>query len=63
MGAGQEFLSSDDEQFASFFQADARLEQIATGFIWAEGPVWINETQELRFSDIPNNRMMSLVTG
>ena len=59
MGAGQEFLSSDDEQFASFFQADARLEQIATGFIWAEGPVWINETQELRFSDIPNNRMMS----
>ena len=39
--------------------------KLATGFIWAEGPVWFSELNELRFSDIPNNRIMrwSPVTG
>lgn len=59
MGAGQDFLVGDDRRFASFFPQSAILEQIATGFIWAEGPVWLDDIGELRFSDIPNNRMMS----
>jgi gluconolactonase len=59
MGVTQDFLVHDDRRFTSFFPDGATLEQIATGFIWAEGPVWLDDTQELRFSDIPNNRMMS----
>ncbi|MEC5291851.1 SMP-30/gluconolactonase/LRE family protein [Aurantimonas sp. C2-6-R+9] len=59
MATEQAFLSSDDARFASFFLAGATLERIAEGFIWAEGPVWFDEIAELRFSDIPNNRMMA----
>lgn len=55
----EEFFAADDAGFAAFFPEGAALEKIATGFIWAEGPVWIDELAELRFSDIPNNRMMS----
>lgn len=34
------------------------LEALATGFKWAEGPVWVAELNALLFSDIPNNRVM-----
>ena len=36
----------------------ATLERVATGAIWAEGPVWIAASRTLRFSDIPNNRIL-----
>lgn len=35
---------------------DARIEQIADGFTWAEGPVWIADGY-LLFSDVPKNRI------
>ena len=58
-------LVPDSKRFLDFFPAGAALTKLATGFIWAEGPVWFSELNELRFSDIPNNRMMrwSPVTG
>jgi gluconolactonase len=34
------------------------LERLCTGAIWSEGPVWMRETGELLWSDIPNNRML-----
>jgi gluconolactonase len=35
---------------------DAKLEILASGFIWTEGPVWIKDNGGfLAFSDIPNN--------
>ncbi len=34
------------------------MEQLATGAIWSEGPVWIAGDQSLLWSDIPNNRML-----
>lgn len=37
---------------------DARLEKVADGLTWAEGPVWIAERGVLRFSDIPGNRVL-----
>ena len=37
---------------------NAAIERIATGFRWAEGPVYLGMTGELIWSDIPNNRMM-----
>jgi gluconolactonase len=58
-------LAPDSPKFLDLFPAGAALTKLATGFIWAEGPVWFSELNELRFSDIPNNRMMrwSPVTG
>ena len=32
---------------------DAKLERIATGFTWVEGPVWVDGS--LYFADIPSN--------
>lgn len=34
---------------------DAKIEVIAQGFRWTEGPAWNAATGELLFSDIPNN--------
>jgi len=51
-------LAADTKDFAALFPKGAALTQLATGFVWAEGPVWFGELNELRFSDIPNNRMM-----
>lgn len=59
VNSNQVFLSQDDKCFGSFFEPDTTLQQIASGFIWAEGPVWLDDIQELRFSDIPNNRTMT----
>jgi gluconolactonase len=39
-------------------QGNAAIERIATGFRWAEGPVWFRDGNYLIFSDIPNNRML-----
>jgi len=37
---------------------NAAIERIATGFRWAEGPVYFPASGRLVWSDIPNNRMM-----
>jgi gluconolactonase len=34
---------------------DARMERLATGFEWSEGPVWQRETGSLLFSDVLEN--------
>lgn len=36
----------------------AELERVASGCIWSEGPAWVPDIQALRWSDIPNNRIM-----
>ena len=52
------YLAADAKDFAALFPKEAALTRLASGFLWAEGPVWFGELNELRFSDIPNNRMM-----
>ncbi|MGH9327961.1 MAG: SMP-30/gluconolactonase/LRE family protein [Terriglobia bacterium] len=42
--------------------AHARLERVATGFNWTEGPVWIRAGY-LLFADIRNNRIMKWSPG
>jgi gluconolactonase len=39
-------------------EPDGVLEKVASGTVWAEGPVWLAESRTLRFSDIPNNRIL-----
>ncbi len=36
----------------------ASLEQLCTGAVWSEGPVWLREDDSVLWSDIPNNRML-----
>ena len=44
---------------------NAKIEVLADGFIWAEGPVWINDNEggHLLFSDIPRNSVMKWKEG
>ncbi|QBF30247.1 SMP-30/gluconolactonase/LRE family protein [Thalassococcus sp. S3] len=45
-----------DPRFDAFVDTTRPPEQIAEGFIWTEGPVWLED--HLFFNDIPNKRMM-----
>ena len=47
-----------DPSFANYRIFSAAVERPATGFRWAEGPVWFGDARCLLWSDIPNNRIM-----
>jgi gluconolactonase len=47
-----------DPTFNTYRLGLAKVEQIATGMRWAEGPVWFGDGRYLLWSDIPNNRIM-----
>ena len=51
-------MRSIDPSFAPYRLALAKVERIATGMRWAEGPVWFGDGRYLLWSDIPNNRIM-----
>jgi len=38
--------------------ASAKVERLATGFRWCEGPAWFGDGRFLVWSDIPNDRLM-----
>ena len=48
----------EDQSFARYRLASSKVERLATGFRWAEGPVWFGDGRYLLWSDIPNNRVM-----
>ena len=48
-----------DPRFAEIARRAGVLQRLCTGAIWGEGPVWLRETDELLWSDIPNNRMLA----
>lgn len=47
-----------DPSFAKYRIYSSTVEQVATGFRWAEGPAYHAKGGYLLFSDIPNNRIM-----
>jgi gluconolactonase len=47
-----------DPSFAKYRLNLAKVERIASGMRWAEGPVWFGDGRFLLWSDIPNNRIM-----
>ena len=51
-------VQSVDPRFAKYRLPLAAVERLATGFRWAEGPVWFGDGRFLLWSDIPNNRIM-----
>jgi gluconolactonase len=47
-----------DPSFGRYRLALAKVERIASGMRWCEGPVWFGDGRYLLWSDIPNNRIM-----
>src|SRR6187455_702593 len=47
-----------DPRFERYRIKASRVERLATGFRWCEGPVWFGDTRTFAWSDIPNNRIM-----
>ena len=56
-------IVSLDPRFDEIVPANAALEQVASGFEWAEGPVWNRAGNFLLFSDVPNNRIIKWKAG
>ena len=52
-GAG--FILRVDPRFDALVPIDARIEKLADGFVFIEGPVWIGEEARLVFSDVRDN--------
>src|SRR4028118_2290796 len=50
-------VHADSPALAALVPPGARVEKLADGFTWAEGPVWIRDGGYLLFSDVPANRM------
>jgi gluconolactonase len=44
-----------DPKFDEYVPKDAKIEKLAEGFKWAEGPTWVKDGGYLLFSDVPNN--------
>jgi len=53
----------DDPRMDALIPRDARIEVLASGFDWTEGPVWIKEGGFLLFSDIPRNSIWKWKEG
>jgi len=46
-----------DDALRSIVAPDARIERIAEGFTWSEGPLWMRDGGYLLFNDVPGNTM------
>lgn len=44
-----------DEEINNLIAEDAQIEILAEGFVWSEGPLWLEKEQMLIFSDVPEN--------
>ena len=44
-----------DSALSSIIDENAKIEIVAEGFDWCEGPLWLNESKTLIFSDVPKN--------
>lgn len=48
-------VDSFDPSFDEIVPPTTKIEVIAEGFDWSEGPVWVESLQALLFSDVPRN--------
>lgn len=52
-----------DPRFDKLVPKEAVIEQLAEGFEWSEGPVWVQGGGYLLFSDIPRNEILKWKEG
>jgi gluconolactonase len=50
-------IVSVDPSFDKYRLPLAKIERLAHGFRWAEGPVWLGDVRQLVWSDVPANTM------
>lgn len=50
-------VTAFDPSFHAVVAADARIEKIAEGFTWSEGPAWVAAGNYLLFTDVPENTL------
>lgn len=50
-------LTAFDPSLHAVVAADARIEKIAEGFTWSEGPTWVAAGNYLLFTDVPENTL------
>ena len=46
-----------DPRMDQIIPKEATIEILAEGFLWSEGPVWVDELNSLLFSDVPDNKI------
>ena len=56
-------LVVENNKFLDLISADAKIEVLASGFTWAEGPVWSKEGKFILFSDVPENTIYKYKEG
>lgn len=52
-----------DPALDELLSVDANMEELANGFSWLEGPVWLPTEQALLFSDVPRNTVYKWKDG
>jgi len=52
-----------DPQFDTLIAPDAKIEKLAEGYDWSEGPVWVRDGAYLLFSDVPTNTVFKWKEG
>lgn len=50
-------ISAYDTRFNALVPRGEKIEQIAQGFTWAEGPTWVKQCACLLFTDVPENTL------
>jgi gluconolactonase len=56
-------IDRKDPRLDKLIPPDAKLEKLAEGFDWSEGPLWIKDGGYVLFSDIPKNSVMKWKEG
>lgn len=56
-------LVSESPEFDKLVAPGTRIELLASGLEWCEGPIWIKDGGYLLFSDIPRNSLMKWKEG
>jgi gluconolactonase len=51
-------FETHDPRFAGYILDNADVEEIASGFRWVEGPLWMGDWNCLLFQDLPRDRTM-----
>ncbi|MCY4560718.1 MAG: SMP-30/gluconolactonase/LRE family protein [Flavobacteriaceae bacterium] len=44
------------DQINTLISPDATIQELASGFSWSEGPLWVHKLNGLIFSDVPTNK-------
>ena len=59
----KEFVIQNFKRFRPYLVANAPLERLHSGVMWAEGPVYFADLGVLLFSDVPGEKIYRYVDG